>query len=1154
MGYSDRDYLHSFMKTAQYLASLTTHEDVWQHIAEVMVTFYGAESTGFARLQADGGIEFHHLLAPDEQSRAVLASEDIRDSVREVLETGFLAVCSLAVNGEPHKIVLLPISLENKTESVMLVEHATDGPISNDVLNVYLAVSGLAGATINRLTSETELKEHRSHLQQLVDKRTSDLTLILNRLEREIAEHMRAEERLRRNQEWLGVTLSSIGDAVIAADASGNVSFLNPIAVALTGWQTEEAVGQPVRNIFRIINEKTRQPAEDIVSRVLREGCTVALANHTALITRDDREMPIEDSAAPIRDGTGNVIGVVLVFHDVTEKRRAHDSLRESEERFRVMANSIPQLAWIAEADGYVYWYNQRWYDYTGTKPEQMQGWGWQSVHNPETLPGVLERWKDSITTGKPFDMVFPLRGADGSFREFLTRVMPVKDANGGVIRWCGTNTDISEQKRLEADKARLAAIVESSEDAIIGKTLDGIITSWNRGAEEIYGYTAEEVIGRPISVLAQDDHPDELPVMLERISCGEDVKHRETLRTRKDGRSIHVSLTISAIRDASGKIIGASTIARDITEHKRMEMEREITVEILKIVNRSAGMADMVKAAATFFKEQSGCEAVGIRLNEGEDFPYFEARGFPEEFVRLENSLCARDARGNIIRDSLGSPYIECMCGNVILGRVDSSMPFFTPGGSFWANSTTRLLTNTSDEDRQTRTRNRCNGEGYESVALIPLHLGAERLGLMQLNDRRKGMFSAETIAVWERLADHLAVAVAKHRADEALRVNQSRLDLALRSAHMGVWHWDIVENKRWFDDQVCHLLGVDPTQFSGTADAFFNVVHPDDRAAVKAALARSIEQDAPYETEYRAVWADRSVHYITARGKVIQDDKGRPVRINGLLWDTTEHKQMEEELRKSRDELELRVHERTVELQSYMKKLEESNEALRDFASIASHDLQEPLRKVKSFGGMLKQKCGDSLGEEGSDYLDRVLNANQRMQSLLSALLEYSRLSTKTDPFVEVEPAKIIREVLSDLEVRIVNTGGEVHVGAMPVISADPTQMRQLFQNLIGNALKFHKEGQNPIVQVRSVSGTDSGCQIIVEDNGIGFEERYLEKIFAPFHRLHGKASRYEGTGMGLAICKKIVERHGGSITATSTPGEGATFIIELPLKQNL
>jgi signal transduction histidine kinase len=246
-------------------------------------------------------------------------------------------------------------------------------------------------------------------------------------------------------------------------------------------------------------------------------------------------------------------------------------------------------------------------------------------------------------------------------------------------------------------------------------------------------------------------------------------------------------------------------------------------------------------------------------------------------------------------------------------------------------------------------------------------------------------------------------------------------------------------------------------------------------------------------------------------------------------------------EELREQAGVLEFWFRERTAELQR-------SNQALQDFAAIASHDLQEPLRKVNTFASMLKQKYCDSLGEPGTGYLERVLDANQRMQSLLTALLEYSRISTKADPFVEVELTKVIHEVLSDLEVRIQGTGGEVHVGELPVIQADPTQMRQLFQNLIGNGLKFHREEEKPLVSILS-STSKRTFQIVVEDNGIGFEEQYLEKIFAPFQRLHGKNSQYEGTGMGLAICKKIVERHGGSITARSEPGKGSKFLITLP-----
>ncbi len=238
-------------------------------------------------------------------------------------------------------------------------------------------------------------------------------------------------------------------------------------------------------------------------------------------------------------------------------------------------------------------------------------------------------------------------------------------------------------------------------------------------------------------------------------------------------------------------------------------------------------------------------------------------------------------------------------------------------------------------------------------------------------------------------------------------------------------------------------------------------------------------------------------------------------------------------------------------AELKSYAARLEQSNQALQEFAAIASHDMKEPLRKVISFGNLLRQKYNDSLDQTGNDYLNRMLDATQRMQVLLTSLLEYSKVTMNTEPFREIDLNEIIYEVLSDLEVRIEKTEGEVHVGDFPVISADPSQMRQLFQNLIGNALKFHKPVEKPIVQVRSVSNTDSGCRIIVEDNGIGFDEQYLQRIFAPFQRLHDRNSRYEGTGMGLAICKKIVERHGGSITAESTPGKGSIFIVILPVK---
>ncbi len=255
---------------------------------------------------------------------------------------------------------------------------------------------------------------------------------------------------------------------------------------------------------------------------------------------------------------------------------------------------------------------------------------------------------------------------------------------------------------------------------------------------------------------------------------------------------------------------------------------------------------------------------------------------------------------------------------------------------------------------------------------------------------------------------------------------------------------------------------------------------------------------------------------------------------------------------LRRSRDELELRVQERTAELKTANAELARSNQALQDFASIASHDLREPLRKVASFGSILGQKYKESLGSTGGDYLQRMLDATRRMESFLTGLFEYSKVTMNPEPFREVDLYDIVHEVLSDLEVKLAKSGGQVKIDALPCMEADPTQMRQLFQNLIGNALKFHKEGEKPFVHVWSNTDGGKNLRIVVEDKGIGFEEEYVDRIFAPFQRLHGRSSPYEGTGMGLAICRKIVERHGGHIGASSIPGEGASFVVRMPLKQ--
>jgi signal transduction histidine kinase len=264
--------------------------------------------------------------------------------------------------------------------------------------------------------------------------------------------------------------------------------------------------------------------------------------------------------------------------------------------------------------------------------------------------------------------------------------------------------------------------------------------------------------------------------------------------------------------------------------------------------------------------------------------------------------------------------------------------------------------------------------------------------------------------------------------------------------------------------------------------------------------------------------------------------------------------------------DEIESQIAARQLAeatLQQKMEQLARSNAELEQFAYVASHDLQEPLRKIEAFGDRLKTKCSKDLSDRGVEYIDRMQNAAGRMRILIQDLLEFSRVATKSQPFSTVNLKEVVAGVLSDLETRIDETQSAIHVGELPILDADPLQMRQLFQNLLGNAMKFRRieeplkiEIKSKSLQITESNGQPKGmdvCQITVTDNGIGFEQKYTDRIFRVFQRLHSR-SDYDGTGIGLAVCTKIVERHSGSITAESTPGQGATFIVTLPFQQSV
>jgi PAS domain S-box-containing protein len=402
-------------------------------------------------------------------------------------------------------------------------------------------------------------------------------SLARTRIEQELRDAKTALEakelELREQREWFRVALSSIGDAVITADARSAVTFMNPVAEAMTGWTGVEAAGVPLANIFTIIDDLTGKPIEHPASKVLRDGQMVRLINHVSLVRPDGTTRAIEDGAAPIRNRDGMMTGTVTVFRDITAQRQAEVALSESDVRFRTIFNQAAVGIAVTDLAGQFLQVNQKCADLFGYSIEELQQRPFMElVHQFDA--SSARRSLEALVREQSANMVLEFRclRKDGSAIWLLSTITVVKDRAGNPQHLIGIVEDITERKFAEEAQARLVAIIASSDDAIISLNLDGVVLSWNRGAERMYGYTATEMIGSTTEALIPPDRLDEESAILARIRNGERIEHFQTRRMRKDGTLLDVSIAVSPIEDSRSRIIAASKITRDITQTKRTE------------------------------------------------------------------------------------------------------------------------------------------------------------------------------------------------------------------------------------------------------------------------------------------------------------------------------------------------------------------------------------------------------------------------------------------------------------------------------------------------------------------------------------------------------------------------------------------------------
>jgi len=457
----------------------------------------------------------------------------------------------------------------------------------------------------------------------------------------------------------------------------------------------------------------------------------------------------------------------------------------------------------------------------------------------------------------------------------------------------------------------------------------------------------------------------------------------------------------------------------------------------------------------------------------------------------------------------------------------------------------------------------------GLGATVNVPLVKEGRLMAILFVHFKQAHAFSAEEVALAEETAERTWASVERARSEDALRKSEERFRRLADALPLAVWVTDIQGNTEFLNKWWTEYSGIayEPTTAWNIAA---EIVHPDDASALTAAFLNALETGTNFEVEQRNRSASGEYRWFLNKGVPMRDSQtGEITQWVGAGVDVHDRKLADEALRQSEEKyrtlatrLDEQVRLRTRQLEQSVEDLRRSNHNLQQFAYVASHDLQEPLRKIQQFGDLLKELYRDQQGE-GVGYLERMQAAAQRMSVLIRDLLAFSRIDTKQADSERVPLGTLLVDALTDLELVVAETGAEVRAEPLPTVRGDRLQLGQLFSNLLSNALKFRREKVAPIITVtarRVEAGTlppglrvsreaEAFHLIEVADNGIGFEEQYADRIFQVFQRLHGR-QEYAGTGIGLAICAKVVANHGGAITAHSRPGEGAVFRVYLPV----
>jgi PAS domain S-box-containing protein len=952
----------------------------------------------------------------------------------------------------------------------------------------------------------------------------------------DVTEKALAEQALQQSEARYRSIVETVYDGIWEWELKTNEVFWNDRLYEMHGY-TKETFTPTYENFLELIHPDERATVQDALIQHLDSGVPFEMEMRKQHCNGEYRVFLVRGMA--LRDEHGIPYRMSGVNIDITERKLAENALKENEERFSLVIDSSNDGLYDWDLKRNESYWNDRYFEMLGYQPGEFEVSYEKYVEliHPDDRNRVNSAIQSYMQSPESYEIHYRMCHKDGHYLHVVCRGGTIFE-NGKPARLLGLVRDISAERQsreaLEQSESRFRRVVDSDIIGIVfWNKQTGGITDANDAFLQMVGYTKEEMLSGQVNwremTPPEYRHLDEKAFeQMDQHPKGK-CEPYEKQYIAKDGRRIDILLAVAYY---FGRKDSGVAFILNITERKQAERDlKESEARFRGLADTSPFMVWMTGPDGQInYHSKRTLEFTGLTLEETLAQNWLE-RVHPDErdlfvqhfFNTLQQQLPYEDEFRAMRQDgeyrwllTMGVPRFNTQ--NQFLGYIGSTIDITERKIAELEKQASlekeRLLRRIMEIVSQSFHLDHVLDQIVEEVGQ---YFKADRCGLLRYTLQDGELIvklSKQYSPVFPALkADEIPFKslgffkhnVLKYQEPDVLNI-ASMEDFAR-------------ESRDYFEK-----YGLDAEHYVNGLEALFN------QYSVKANLSIEIYyQGIPYGmiglhqcTESRT-WTDEDISLL------------RDIAVHvGVAFNQAELFLQEQEARRG--------------LENYARKLEISNRELEQFSTIASHDLQEPLRKVQMFSQMVSENCND----EGRDYLERIQNATTRMQNLISDLLVLSRVNRKGQPFHKVDLNQCVQDALDDLEVSIRELSPVITWDPLSMIEADATQIKQLFLNLIGNALKFHKPGEAPNIHILGKRLADNHYEIVVEDQGIGFDDKYGERIFRPFERLHGHAAKYPGTGMGLCIVRKIVERHGGTIEAHGEEGVGARFIVTLPCQQ--